>query len=252
MADLVARTTARLAGAPPAPSDHTLVTDRHRRLMERVKTLGRSVVVPEAPTVTVVALDRPGLLATVTGVLALRGLDVRSADIAGKTATPSRCSSSSPLEVGGPTGNLSPTSSRPPFVGRSRSKSGWRLRPAPMPEGDAPRAPAATTTTVTVDNSASASATVLELYTADAVGLLHRVTTSLFELDLDVTAARVSTLGHDVVDAFYIRDKATGGKVLNPDRIDDIERAVRAATRDASEMAGLSTENDQGEKTSGT
>ncbi len=48
------------------------------------RTLGRSVVAADAPDVTVVARDRPGLLAAVTGVFALRGLDVRSADIAGE------------------------------------------------------------------------------------------------------------------------------------------------------------------------
>ena len=85
----------------------------------------------------------------------------------------------------------------------------------PMPAGAVPPPRRRPSTTVTVDNSASAASTVVEIRAADAVGLLHRITTSLFELDLDVVAARVSTSGHEVVDAFYVRDKATGGKVVD-------------------------------------
>ena len=48
----------------------------------------------------------------------------------------------------------------------------------------------------------------------------------LFVLDLDVVAARVSTFGHEVVDAFYVRDTHTGGKVTDPDRIRQISDMV--------------------------
>ncbi len=40
----------------------------------------------------------------------------------------------------------------------------------------------------------------------DRIGLLHRITRTLFEADLDVVSARVSTLGEIVVDAFYVRE----------------------------------------------
>jgi [protein-PII] uridylyltransferase len=45
---------------------------------------------------------------------------------------------------------------------------------------------------------------LLELRAPDAPGLLYRVTSALSELGVDVRAARVSTLGADVVDAFYL------------------------------------------------
>ena len=38
------------------------------------------------------------------------------------------------------------------------------------------------------------------------------VTAALFDLDLDVVAARVSTFGHEVVDAFYVRDRPARGQ----------------------------------------
>jgi [protein-PII] uridylyltransferase len=90
---------------------------------------------------------------------------------------------------------------------------------------------------VGIDNDASAGSTVVEVRALDDVGLLHRITAALFALDLDVVAARVSTGGHEVVDAFYVRDTATGGKVTDPVRIqrvkDDLVRAIDTDTTES-------------------
>jgi [protein-PII] uridylyltransferase len=83
---------------------------------------------------------------------------------------------------------------------------------------------------VTVDNDASETATVLEVRAPDEIGLLHRITRSLFEADLDVVSARVSTLGEMVVDAFYVRE-ATGAKVTDPQRLSAITSALGAELR---------------------
>ena len=47
-------------------------------------------------------------------------------------------------------------------------------------------------------------ATILELRAADDVGLLYRVAHALELAGANVRAARISTLGSDVVDAFYL------------------------------------------------
>jgi [protein-PII] uridylyltransferase len=47
-------------------------------------------------------------------------------------------------------------------------------------------------------------AAVLELRAADSAGLLYRVATALDEAGAEVRSARISTLGGDVVDAFYL------------------------------------------------
>ncbi|MFF5080890.1 [protein-PII] uridylyltransferase [Actinoplanes sp. NPDC000266] len=51
---------------------------------------------------------------------------------------------------------------------------------------------------------AATGAAILELRAADSAGLLFRVATALDEAGADVRAARISTLGGDVVDAFYL------------------------------------------------
>ena len=60
----------------------------------------------------------------------------------------------------------------------------------------------------------------------DRIGLLHRITRALFEADLDVVSARVSTLGEIVVDAFYVRE-SDGSKVTDQDRLSAITAALR-------------------------
>ncbi|MCU7723678.1 [protein-PII] uridylyltransferase [Actinoplanes sp. KI2] len=71
---------------------------------------------------------------------------------------------------------------------------------------------------------AATDAAVLELRAADSAGLLYRVATALDEAGAEVRAARISTLGGDVVDAFYL----VGSWAEQGER-DRVEAAVLAA-----------------------
>jgi [protein-PII] uridylyltransferase len=72
--------------------------------------------------------------------------------------------------------------------------------------------------------AAATDAVVLELRAADSPGLLYRVTTALDEAGAEIRAARISTLGGDVVDAFYLV-----GTWSSPAERDRVENAVLAA-----------------------
>ncbi|WP_436526964.1 [protein-PII] uridylyltransferase [Actinoplanes sp. HUAS TT8] len=72
--------------------------------------------------------------------------------------------------------------------------------------------------------AAATDAVVLELRAADSPGLLYRVTAALDEAGAEIRAARISTLGGDVVDAFYL--VGTWGSAEERERV---ERAVLAA-----------------------
>jgi [protein-PII] uridylyltransferase len=78
---------------------------------------------------------------------------------------------------------------------------------------------------VTVTNDASGTSTVVEVRAPDRVGTLYRITRALAELELDIRHAKVSTLGPEVVDVFYVVG-ASGAKVTDPDHVAEIERAV--------------------------
>src|SRR5690606_6608178 len=78
---------------------------------------------------------------------------------------------------------------------------------------------------VRFDNEATHRATVIEVHATDAVGVLNRITRALAELDLDIRSAKVQTLGHEVVDAFYVLD-AEGAKITDPDHQAEVRRAI--------------------------
>jgi [protein-PII] uridylyltransferase len=227
VSELVKRTSAHLEGRP-LPSGPGWVNEGHHRLMEEVRQGGPASVMLDPPQVTVAAADRPGLLASVAGILALHGLDVRSADATSRDGVAVEVFT---VEV--PRGSW-PDSARLrqdlDAVLANRLELGSRLAARAEAYAGERRSRSATTLTpqVSADNGASASSTVLELRAPDEIGLLHRVTQALFDLDLDVVSARVSTIGHEVVDAFYVRT-AAGEKVTDSDRLRSVEEAVRAA-----------------------
>ncbi|MBW3615562.1 MAG: [protein-PII] uridylyltransferase, partial [Actinobacteria bacterium] len=222
--ELVARTRAVLSGAQPARE--ALGDGLGEGLPEGVHGDGNRC--------TVVAPDRPGLFSKVAGVLALHGLDVRSATIA-----PDRGGRA--VEVF----EVEPAFNRPPRWDRVAADveavlEGRLALESRLAERDRSyalhyRRTAATTPAprVLVDNDASARATVVEVRAPDGVAVLHRITSALAACGLDVREARVATLGHEVVDAFYVVDDA-GAKVTDETTLAAIEAAVLAKLAPAS------------------
>jgi [protein-PII] uridylyltransferase len=80
-------------------------------------------------------------------------------------------------------------------------------------------------TSVAVDNDASATATVVEVRAPDRIGTLYRITRALADLELDIRHAKVATLGHEVVDSFYVVD-AGGSKLTDPDHCREVKGAI--------------------------
>ncbi len=236
VADLVRRVATHLAGEalnPPA----SLVTDRHRGFMRQAERLGRSIVSAETPNVTVVARDRPGLLSAVTGVFALRGLDVRSADIAGEAGFAVETFVVEPSRGRWPDFELVADQLEAVLRGSFPLEERLAEQVRAYAEGRRSVSSRPVEVRVDVDNAASTASTVVDVRAEDDLGLLHRITAALFDLDLDVVASRVSTLGHEVLDAFYVRDTVTGGKVTDPGRIrrikDTVLRAIDSPTAGA-------------------
>jgi [protein-PII] uridylyltransferase len=78
---------------------------------------------------------------------------------------------------------------------------------------------------VLIDNEASAAATVVEIRAPNAIGLLYHVAKGLLACGLDIVSARVSTLGHEVVDAFYVRHQ-NGTKVTDRATLDRLRAII--------------------------
>ena len=83
-------------------------------------------------------------------------------------------------------------------------------------------------TRIHFDNEASETRTLLEIETEDRIGLLYAISQKLSELDLDISAARISTEKGAAIDSFYVREEDES-KVLAPERHHSIERRLRHA-----------------------
>ena len=174
--------------------------------------------------ITVVAPDRPGLLARVAGALAVLGVDIHDANAFSHR-------SGLALEV---------------FLGHDRfrrlGESDDRARAteylaeivAGTSDVEEPlrerrrryrREPGAVE--IRFDLEASQFATVVEVEAPDEVGLLATVASVFADLDLDVTLAKVQTLADRVIDVFYVRD-ATGAKILDSLALDRLRATLVA------------------------
>jgi [protein-PII] uridylyltransferase len=155
----------------------------------------------------VVARDRPGLLATLAGVLALRGASVLAADAAtssdGLVLDIFTVSSGEPLQWPRIEADLDlALEHRIPL----RDLLGSRAVP---PEE-------AAATHVVVDNSASQLFSLIEVRAPDQVGLLYRVASALYDEHLDIQHARIATHPDGALDVFYVRT-IEGKKLSEPE-----------------------------------
>ena len=59
---------------------------------------------------------------------------------------------------------------------------------------------------VDIDNEISDNYTVIDLYAADEVGLLYKITQTLADFGLYIGVAKISTKVDQVADTFYVQD----------------------------------------------
>lgn len=174
--------------------------------------------------ITLGAPDRVGLLGLVAGVLSMHRLEVRAAETetVGDRA----------LEVW----HVLPQFGDPPAVDRlredvRRALAGQLDVAARVAARDAaarrPDAPVPLPARVDLVAGASSRATVLEVRAHDQPGLLHRVGTAIAGTGTDIAAARVATLGSEVIDAFFLVDRR--GDPLT----EELAEAVAEAVADA-------------------
>ncbi|RMH87244.1 MAG: [protein-PII] uridylyltransferase [Actinomyces sp.] len=219
--ELVARVRRLLQGG--SAGERVFPTPEQRRLLE-----GRTRVVRlDGHLLTVVEADRPGLFSRVAGALALHGVDVWEANlhtedgwalevlrVGGGTALlerPDRILADIAAALDGRIALRARLLERVRTYGSRRATSARPVEPQ-----------------VHVDNEVSAESTVLEVRCPDSIGVLYRITRALAEMDLNIVTAKVQTLGHDVIDAFYVRG-THGGKLVDPHHLAEIERAIIAA-----------------------
>jgi [protein-PII] uridylyltransferase len=175
--------------------------------------------------VSVVAPDRPALFAVVVGVLALHGHSVRTArarstddDIAVSAfdVEVTRCEPDPQAIEHDVNGALDGDIQLEARL-TDRATQAQALR---RPSAAHPAQPV-----VMFDHAGSSNATIIEVRAPDGVGVLYRTTNALASLGLDIRHAKVSTLGHEVIDTFYVVGP-DGKKIFDDDLLRDTEHAV--------------------------
>lgn len=177
-------------------------------------------------SLTVVAADRPGLLARVAGALSLSQFSILSAQV----FTTDDAVALDHFEV-------------QPVFGNDVGEERWRELRATLRKAlegrlsldyrvkekreQYPPPRRGIEVEVSVRNDASDFFTIIEVGAADRIGLLYDITRTLFELSLDVHIAKVATYGDRVIDAFYVRD-VLGEKITDDDHSAEVVRAITA------------------------
>jgi [protein-PII] uridylyltransferase len=222
IADLVRRTRAVLQGEEQRTT--TALTPEQEELARRgeLAVVGAQTA-DSSYAVTIVAPDRPGLFWRAAGVLGLHRLDVFAATAVSVGPTAVTVFTVAPRFGSAPDWRLV----RDDLHAALEGSLPLAQRLADREQAYAHKHATAPPRVIVLDDAAE-SATVVEVRAHDAVGLLHRIGRALEFCGLDVRSARVSTLGAEVVDAFYVVD-GNGNKVTAPEDRAAIEAAVLAA-----------------------
>jgi [protein-PII] uridylyltransferase len=191
-----------------------------------VRTAAEPGTRPETYDLTVVAADRPGLLAKIAGALALAGLNILTAQAFttedGVAIDLFVVETAFEGEADEDRWRKLRHTLRRALEGRLslEYRVAEKRRHYPAARTEIP-------VEVRVLDDASDFFTVVEVEAADRIGLLFDVARTLHDLALDVHLAKVATEGHRVIDAFYVRD-LYGRKVEDPEHAGEIERAIVA------------------------
>ena len=187
----------------------------------------------------------PGIFHKLTGALTSHGLEIRSAQIhtLADGLVLDRFWVHDPDFAGRAAAGAAGRDQA--VAGRSRC---WIRRPSGRPSA-APGCPAAAacspapgrSTQVNTDNSTSSRFTIIDVITLDRTGLLYAITRTLFEMELSVWRAKIGTYLDQVVDVFYVTDRA-GPQDQGGGELDEIRRRLLEVIDVAEEGGGRKAE----------
>jgi len=175
----------------------------------------------------VVAVDTPGLLADVAGVLYANRIEVVDAAIYSRQpADPKEAPEALDVfrvrdSMGRPVtaeARWTKVSSDLEAVVSGRIKAEILVGGRPRTESVASWKTPAVPTECKIDNIVSRDFTVVEVITEDRPGVLYAIARALFVAGLDIHRSKIATEANRAIDVFYVRDKATMDKIIDPER----------------------------------
>jgi [protein-PII] uridylyltransferase len=180
----------------------------HAKLVDRLTDERRAAMLdlvrgPGALRLTLVARDRPGLLAQMTALLDDREMMVIAADV---FTVPGQSNVALDVFRLQPRGESELDVASLTEMEQSLS-NGFDLQAAPPPPLSQPRwtTPRRIATRVSFDSDPAGQRTIVEVETLDRPGVLRRITLAFAALGIEILLARCLTEAHRVFDVFYVQ-----------------------------------------------
>jgi [protein-PII] uridylyltransferase len=189
----------------------------------------------EVSELVLAALDQPGLLAEVAGVLHANKINIVDAAIYSRLATPGQAGEALDIfRVRDSYGRLVTDEGRWAKIAADleavvSGKIKVESLVAARPRGDSitmwkvPEVP----TEIKIDNESSRDFTIVEVITGDYPGVLYEIARTMFGQGLDIHRSKIATEANRVVDTFYVRGRASGEKVVDAGAIASLRDALR-------------------------
>jgi [protein-PII] uridylyltransferase len=203
----------------------------HFELMESFRGKKAEITVRHFPerdctSVVVCTQDRPGLFASITGVLTALNLDILNARIF--TASDGRILDVFRISHHGRPDMVMAEQKWVKFRTTLDDVLEGKIDVAHLVESSKPalflqkRVPKVATV-VNIDNDASDDFTIVEIFTEDRIGVLFTIAHSLHRLGLSTHVAKISTNVDQVADVFYVTDPF-GAKVEDTQRVETLRQ----------------------------
>jgi [protein-PII] uridylyltransferase len=194
-------------------SEPVIVDHRFGHLVDQVQAGGGVLVehesVGEFEVVRIASADRRGLFSLIAGTLALHGLDVVGADaFTGEDGT--AVDEFTVLRSHGRTPNWSKIAHDLRGVVAGELDIDARIEHRIVNQSRHRRAVSAVAPRleVLISNDASDSTTMIDVRAPDGPAVLYRLSHALAGAGYDIRSAKVVTLGHEVVDVFYVQSQS--------------------------------------------
>ncbi|MCU1368437.1 MAG: glnD [Ilumatobacteraceae bacterium] len=223
--DELTRNVAAVFAGRVRGSGEVALDDRFGDLVDEVRSTGvlhtHHETADQFDLWVVATPDQRGLFAKIAGTLAVHGIDVVSAQAwtsaDGIAVDQFRVSRSGSVatdwkrletDLRGSVGGTVDVGSRIAQRVRTYSRTHRRAFAAAPPRLE-----------VLISNNASASTTMIDVRAPDAIAVLYRLASAIAGRGLDIRSAKVATLGHEVIDVFYVqRSGRTGAARQVPER----------------------------------
>ncbi|MES1165474.1 MAG: hypothetical protein ABUR63_06950, partial [Verrucomicrobiota bacterium] len=214
----------------------------HMRLLAQRRKSGAASTIEvshqkrvEVSELVLAAIDQPGLLAEVAGVLHANKINIVDAAIYSRVSTPDQPGEALDIfRVRDSYGRLVTDEARWNKIGADleaviSGKVKVESLVAARPRGDSitmwkvPEVP----TEIKIDNDGSRAFTIVEVITGDYPGILYEIARTMFAHGLDIHRSKIATEANRVVDTFYVRGRKSGEKLTDATAISALRDALR-------------------------